>query len=91
MTSKSRTVIERGDEMNGTTNSFPLVPLFVTTRDAVRLFSIGRTRLYELRQDHEGFRALTIKAVINGLKIIVVENWNKLWAMWCGAAREGGP
>lgn len=61
MTNKSRTVIERGDEMNGTTNSFPPVPLFVTTRDAVRLFSIGRTRLYELRKDHEDFRALTIK------------------------------
>ena len=61
MTNKSRTVIERGNEMNGTTNSFPPVPLFVTTRDAVRLFGIGRTRLYELRRDHDDFRALTIK------------------------------
>jgi hypothetical protein len=36
-------------------------PLFATTKDAARLFGIGRTRLYELRRDHEDFRALTIK------------------------------
>lgn len=47
-----------------TTNEIKLppgVPLFATTKDAAKLFGIGRTRLYELRRDHEDFRALTIK------------------------------
>lgn len=62
MTNKSRTVIDRGDEMNGTTIILPPnVPLFASTKEAARLFGIGRTRLYELRRDHEDFRALTIK------------------------------
>lgn len=62
MTNKSRTVIDRGDEMNGTAIILPPdIPLFATTKDAARLFGIGRTRLYELRRDHPDFRELTIK------------------------------
>ena len=37
------------------------MPLMAKTADAVKLFGIGRTRLYELRRDHEDFRALTVK------------------------------
>lgn len=61
MTDKSRTVIERGGEMNGTTNSFPPMPLFATTKDVARLFGQGRTTLYRLRRDNPEFRGLTIK------------------------------
>ena len=62
MTNKSRTVIERGGEMDSTTIILPPdMPLFATTSEAARLFGIGRTRLYELRRDHEDFRQLTIR------------------------------
>lgn len=62
MTNKSRTVIERGDEMNSTTIILPPdVPLFATTKDAARLFGIGRTKLFEMRRDIPEFRALTMK------------------------------
>lgn len=61
MTNKSRKVIERGDEMNGTTIVFPCdAPLFASTKEAARLFGIGRTRLYELRRDHPELQAMTI-------------------------------
>lgn len=36
-------------------------PLFATTKEASRLFGVGRTRLYELRRDHPDLRDLTIK------------------------------
>ena len=37
------------------------MPLMAKTADAIKLFGLGRTRLYELRRDHEDFRALTVK------------------------------
>ena len=37
------------------------VPLMAKTPDAVKLFGLGRTRLYELRRDHPDFRELTVK------------------------------
>jgi hypothetical protein len=62
MTNKSRTVIDRGDEMDGTTIIVPQgTPLFATTKDAARLFGIGRTKLFEMRRDIPEFRALTLK------------------------------
>ena len=39
----------------------PGTPLFATTKEASRLFGLGRTRLYELRRDHPDLRELTIK------------------------------
>lgn len=62
MTNKSRTVIERGGEMDSTTIILPPdMPLFATTKDAARLFGQGRTTLYRLRRDNPEFRDLTIK------------------------------
>lgn len=39
----------------------PDMPLFATTKDAARLFGIGRTKLFEMRRDIPEFRALTLK------------------------------
>ena len=39
----------------------PGTPLMAKTSEAAKLFGIGRTRLYELRRDHEDFRQLTIR------------------------------
>ena len=40
----------------------PNTPLFASTKDAARLFSVGRTTLYKLRRDHPDFRELTIQS-----------------------------
>lgn len=48
--------------MDSTTIILPHdTPLFASTKEATRLFGLGRTRLYELRRDHPDFRELTIK------------------------------
>ena len=39
----------------------PDMPLFATTKDAAKLFGIGRTKLFEMRRDIPEFRALTLK------------------------------
>lgn len=38
------------------------VPLFASTQEVSRLFSVGRTTLYRLRRDHPDFNELTIKS-----------------------------
>lgn len=53
MTNKSRMVIDM--------TLPPNTPLFATTKEASRLFGLGRTRLYELRRDHPEFKAMTVK------------------------------
>ena len=37
------------------------VPLFASTQEVSRLFSIGRTTLYRLRRDHPELQAMTVK------------------------------
>lgn len=37
------------------------VPLFASTQEVARLFSVGRTTLYRLRRDHPELKAMTIK------------------------------
>lgn len=49
-----------------TTNTETIVqtidsPLFASTKEASRLFGIGRTKLFEMRRDIPEFRALTLK------------------------------
>ena len=49
-------------EMNEMNNCFTSnIPLFASTKDAARLFGIGRTKLFEMRRDIPEFRALTLK------------------------------
>ena len=45
-----------------TTIIIPDMPLVCTTKEAVRLFGVGRTRLYEMRKSNPDFRELTIKS-----------------------------